>query len=152
MPEVVFGLGKTAPQITEIVKALQGAGQSALATRVEPEVAEKVLAEIPGGDYERASRLLWFGDAEVPIVGKGRVAVVSAGTADPPAAAEAVGVSRRFGNETEWLKDVGVAGLHRLLSSVEALREARILIVVAVHMMATPLKPASRHLQYVQYV
>ena len=131
LPEVIFGLGKTAPQIVEVVRALSGAGQSALATRVEPGIAAEVISEIPTGDYDADARLLWFGEGEVPVIGKGTVAVISAGTADSPVAAEAVGVSRRFGNKTEWVKDVGVAGLHRLLASMDTLRGARVLIVVA---------------------
>ena len=57
--------------------------------------------------------------------------VVCAGTAALPVATEAVGVAHRFGNEVELLKDVGVAGIHRLLASEEVLRQARVLIVVA---------------------
>jgi NCAIR mutase (PurE)-related protein len=57
--------------------------------------------------------------------------VVSAGTADYPVAAEAIGVARRFGNKVDLLQDVGVAGIHRLLASQETLRAARVLIVVA---------------------
>jgi NCAIR mutase (PurE)-related protein len=67
----------------------------------------------------------------VAIVGKGSIAVVSAGTADLPVAAEAAAVARRFGNKVETLADVGVAGIHRLLASSEVLRSARVLIVVA---------------------
>jgi len=57
--------------------------------------------------------------------------VISAGTADQPVAAEAAGVAERFGNRVEFLQDVGVAGIHRLLASEEVLRSARVLIVVA---------------------
>jgi len=67
----------------------------------------------------------------VPVVGKGLLLVVSAGTSDLPVAAEAAGVARRFGNRVELLADVGVAGLHRLLASSAQLRQARVLIVVA---------------------
>ena len=131
LPEVVFGPGKTAEQIAEIVRVLLGEGQSVLATRVETDVAEAVLREIPGCEYDPASRLLWYGPAEVPIVGKGTVAVVAAGTSDSPVSLEAAGVARRFGNRVETLFDVGVAGLHRLLASSEVLRASRVLIVVA---------------------
>lgn len=131
MPEVVFGLGKTPAQIADAVRALRGAGQSVLATRVPDDVAAQVLAEVPGGDYDSEARLLWFGPPESPLEGKGIVAVVSAGTADRPVAAEAAGVARRFGNKVEELADVGVAGIHRLLASSELLRQARVLVVVA---------------------
>jgi len=64
-------------------------------------------------------------------VGKGTIAVVSAGTADLPVATEAATVARCFGNEVEVLGDVGVAGIHRLLAANDLLRSARVLIVVA---------------------
>jgi len=131
MPEVVFGEGKTVEQIIEVVSVLAEAGESALVTRVSPDVAEAVQAGLSGSEYDAEGRLLWFGPAEVPVVGKGTVVVVTAGTADLPVAHEAVGVARRFGNKVELLADVGVAGVHRLLASVEQLRSARVLIVVA---------------------
>jgi hypothetical protein len=118
-------------QIVEVVCALADSGEPVLVTRVEPEVARAVGEQLPGGDYDAAGRLLWFGPAEVPVTGKGTVAVVTAGTADLPVAAEATGVARRFGNKVELLQDVGVAGVHRLLASIELLRAARVLIVVA---------------------
>ena len=131
LPEVVFGPGKSVEQIIEVVRALADSGESALVTRVEPEVARAVGDQLPGAEYDAAGRLLWFGPAEVPVTGKGTVAVVTAGTADLPVAAEAAGVAWRFGNKVELLQDVGVAGVHRLLASVELLRAARVLIVVA---------------------
>lgn len=131
LPEVVYAPGKSAAQIVEIVRALRGAGQDVLATRVEPEVASIVCGALEGGDHDPEARLLWFGPAEVAPVGAGTIAVVCAGTSDLPVATEAAGVARRFGNKVELLVDVGVAGLHRLLASSEVLRSARVLIVVA---------------------
>jgi len=131
LPEVVFGLGKTAEQIASVVRVLREADQSVLVTRVEVEQAEQVLAELPGGEHDPVARLLWYGPAEVATLGKGTIAVVTAGTADFPVAAEAAGVAARFGNKVEVLRDVGVAGLHRLLASHATLRAARVLIVVA---------------------
>ncbi|MBW2241362.1 MAG: nickel pincer cofactor biosynthesis protein LarB [Deltaproteobacteria bacterium] len=131
LPEVIFGLGKEPGQIAEIARALVSAGQSALATRIEPAVAQRVLALLPGGDYDEAARLLWFGPAEPEIQGKGTIAVVCAGTSDLPVAREAAGVAGRFGNKVELLADVGVAGLHRLLGESRLLRSARVVIAVA---------------------
>ena len=131
LPEVIFGPGKTAVQIVEIVRVLQDSGESVLVTRLEAEMADAVRRVLSDGEYDPVARILWFGPAEVPVVGKGTVAVVTAGTADLPVAAEAAGVARRFGNEVDLLQDVGVAGVHRLLASVERLRAARVLIVVA---------------------
>ncbi len=129
--EVVFGPGKTPEQIIEIVRTLADAGESVLITRMEPEEAARVQEGLPGGDYDPAARILWYGPAEVPVTGKGTIAIVSAGTSDGPVAAEAAAVARRLGNKVELLQDVGVAGVHRLLASVDVLRAARVLIVVA---------------------
>jgi NCAIR mutase (PurE)-related protein len=131
LPEVVFAPGKTPDQIAGIARALREAQQDVLATRVEPEVARAVCEQLGAGEYEPLARTLWFGPSEVPPTGKGTVAIVSAGTADGAVAAEAASVARRFGNKTECVLDVGVAGLHRLLASNEVLRAARVLVVVA---------------------
>jgi len=131
LPEVVYAPGKTPEQIAEIVSALRRSGQPVLATRVSAKCAESVAERIGGGEYDAEARLLWFGPAEVALVGKGTIAVVCAGTSDLPVASEAVGVARRFGNKVDFLVDVGVAGLHRLLASSEVIRAARVIIVVA---------------------
>lgn len=131
IPEVVFGQGKTAGQIAEIVAALRDAGQDVLVTRVEEPVASDVRSRVADGRYDALSRILHYGREEVEIIGKGTIAVVCAGTADLPVATEAALVAQRFGNRVEMLRDVGVAGIHRLLASVDVLREARVLIVVA---------------------
>jgi NCAIR mutase (PurE)-related protein len=131
LPEVVYAPGKSAEQIAAIAAALRGSGQDVLVTRVEPELARALAPRIEGAAYDARARLLWLGPEEVPVVGHGTIAVVCAGTADVPVAAEALGVARRFGNRTAELFDVGVAGLHRLLASNEVLRAARVLVVVA---------------------
>jgi NCAIR mutase (PurE)-related protein len=131
LPEVVYAPGKTAAQIAAIARALREAGQDVLVTRVEPGLAAELAAELAGAGYDERARLLWLGPDPVPVVGKGTIAVVCAGTADVPVAAEAAGAARRFGNRVEALFDVGVAGLHRLLASSEVLRSARVLVVVA---------------------
>ena len=131
LPEVIYGPGKTPAQITEIVRTLQAAGQPALATRIEADVAREVLGAIPDGEYTADARILWFGPEEVPPLGIGTIAVVCAGTSDLPVAREALEVARRFGNKAELVADVGVAGLHRLLAATDVLRNARVLIVVA---------------------
>jgi NCAIR mutase (PurE)-related protein len=113
------------------MRALADSGQDVLVTRVDPGVAAELERELPGAAYEPLGRLLWLGPEPVALQGRGTIAVVCAGTADLPVAAEAAGVARRFGNAVETLHDVGVAGIHRLLASNALLREARVLIVVA---------------------
>lgn len=131
IPEVIYGGQKTTEQIVESARALRQAGQDVLVTRVDPDKAPHVLGRLPEAEYDALSRLVWIGSAEPAIQGKGSVLVISAGSADLPVASEAAQVARRFGNKVELLQDVGVAGLHRLLASIELIRAARVLIVVA---------------------
>ncbi len=131
IPEVIFGQGKTPEQIVGAARALRQAGQPVLVTRVGEGQAAAILETLPDADYHPVARTLWLGPGEVPVTGKGTLLVVSAGSADRPVATEACEVARRFGNKVELLEDVGVAGIHRLLASLEQLRAARVLIVVA---------------------
>ncbi len=131
IPEVVFGQGKTVHQIVGAAEALRSAGQSVLVTRVDPEQVAAIQEALPGAEHHADARTLWLGPDEVRIQGKGTVLVVSAGSADRPVASEACEVARRFGNPVELIEDVGVAGIHRLFASLDRLRAARVLIVVA---------------------
>lgn len=131
IPEVIYGGAKSAEQIIDAAGALRQAEQDVLVTRVEAEKATRILGRLPEADYDPVARLLWIGPDEPTIQGKGTVLVISAGSADLPVASEAVQVARRFGNEVEFLQDVGVSGLHRLLASLSLIRAARVLIVVA---------------------
>ncbi len=131
LPEVVYGGAKTAPQIVDALRALTAHGQLALATRVGPELAAEVRALLPECEYVPEARLLSLGPAPETRAGLGNVLVVCAGTADLPVAREAFELARRFGNKVELLADVGVAGVHRLLASLELLRAARVVIAVA---------------------
>ncbi len=131
IPEVVYGASKTVEQILEASNALIQAGQDVLVTRVDEDKGRAVLEQLPSAEYDATAKLVWLGPREPAIRGKGTILVISAGTADLPVAAEATEVARRFGNKVELLQDVGVAGLHRLLSSLDLIRAARVLIVVA---------------------
>jgi NCAIR mutase (PurE)-related protein len=131
IPEVVYGGEKSPEQIVEAARALRQVGQDVLVTRVDSEKAATILAQLSDAQYDASARLVWIGSDEPAIRGLGTILVISAGSADLPVAAEAVQVARRFGNKVEFLQDVGVAGLHRLLGSLSLIREARVLIVVA---------------------
>jgi len=129
-PEVVFGQGKTPPQIESIVQKLAEASHAVLVTRVEPEAAADIQSRMPELAYHPLARcLLWQGSTELHTGGK--VCVVSAGTSDMPVAEEAAVTAEVMGNHVERIYDVGVAGLHRLLASLERLQQAEVLIVVA---------------------
>ena len=131
IPEVIYGAEKTPQQVVEIAIALRQVGQDVLVTRVDAEKAAQIVTELPEAEYDPVARLIWIGPDVVALRGKGKILVVSAGTADLPVAAEAQQVARRFGNEVEMIQDVGVAGLHRLLAATDRIRAARVLIVVA---------------------
>ena len=130
MPEVIYGAGKTAAQIAAIMRALNAAGQNAFATRVTPEQAAAVRAELPGAVYRAEARILTCDVAPLPER-KGKVAVLCAGTSDISVAEEAAITAERLGAEVERVFDVGVAGLHRLLSRLERFVDARAIVVVA---------------------
>jgi len=128
-PEVVYGPGKTAEEIAAIVSALLARNTGpVLATRVGEADARPVLAAVPGGHHDPAARLLvWRPAASGPFA----IAVVTAGTSDGPVAAEAAAVARALGLAVTVIRDVGVAGIHRLLAETERLRAADAVIVVA---------------------
>ncbi|MEB3369139.1 nickel pincer cofactor biosynthesis protein LarB [Saccharopolyspora mangrovi] len=127
LPEVVYGPGKRPEEITGIVTELLARSSGpVLVTRVEPEVAEAV--EVPGGSYDETARLLVWR----PAAGRDfRLCVATAGTSDWPVAAEAEAVAAAIGLRTHVVRDVGVAGIHRLLAASEDLRQADAVIVVA---------------------
>jgi NCAIR mutase (PurE)-related protein len=132
-PEVIFGQGKAPAHIAEIARALYVRHQRVLVTRVAPEVAQAVVAALPGLPvrYAPIARALVIEDRPAPVRGQGTVLIVAAGTSDLPVAEEAALTASLYGNPVERLTDVGVAGLHRLLAHREQLRAARVLIVVA---------------------
>ena len=129
-PEVVFGRGKTASQIVAIVKRMLPHKHNILITRTEKQVFSRIKKIAAAARfYEESGTVVILKDKEVR--GKGTVLVVSAGTADIPVAQEAVVTAQAMGNRVETLFDVGVAGLHRLLSARDRLLGARVVIVTA---------------------
>ncbi len=131
-PEAVLGEGKTPEQVHGVLEALFEAGEVALATRVSARMAEFLNQNLGamGGVYDPESRCFYMPRPK-PVRRRGRIAVVSAGTSDGPVAAEAALTATLMGHEVDRVNDVGVAGLHRILSQVERLRSAQVIIVVA---------------------
>jgi len=129
-PEVVFGLGKTAEHVIAIAGRLLDREGNVLITRVSPETAARVVGELPGAEYFPLSGAIRFWRNQTRT-GKGRVAVVCAGTSDLPVAEEARVTLETMGNEVDEINDVGVAGFHRLVASSQRLAEARVVIVCA---------------------
>jgi pyridinium-3,5-biscarboxylic acid mononucleotide synthase len=130
VPEVVFAQGKTPEQVTLISEKLLENSRNVLITRASRECADAVLSKLECGEYFPLSRAIRFW-RDRTITGKGKIGVVCAGTSDMPVAEEARLTAEVMGNEVVTINDVGVAGIHRLMSSRERLAEARILIVCA---------------------
>ncbi|NOX51334.1 MAG: nickel pincer cofactor biosynthesis protein LarB [Gammaproteobacteria bacterium] len=128
--EVVFGSGKTAEQISDIISAMLDHGSNVLVTRIEAD-KYKALTGLPTfSTYDPATAMLSCVQTKVSQP-QTSIAVVSAGTSDMKVAEEAAITAEFFGNRVLRVYDVGVAGLHRLLARLDELRQARVLIVVA---------------------
>ena len=131
VPEVILGQGKTAAQIAAIAQRLVATGQHVLVTRLDADKAAAVHTLVPALRYYAAGRVAALGQSPSPPPEQGTLLVVAAGTADLPVAEEAAVSAELLGNRVERLYDVGVAGLHRLLASLDQLRAASVVIVVA---------------------
>ena len=127
--EVLFGQGKTAEQIGGIVEALAAKGAcNILITRMDEKKAAALEGRFPLR-YDPVPHLGVAYPREIPLVGS--VVVASGGTSDIPVCEEAAQTAEALGSQVIRLYDVGVAGLHRLLSKVDTLARARVVIAVA---------------------
>ena len=130
LPEVVFCAGKTTEQLVAICDGLQRQSGGFLGTRATEAQADALMKRFPQARWNPLARTMVLPaerDATIP----GPVLVVSAGTSDLPVSEEAVEVALASGLAVERLTDVGVAGIHRLLSASEVLHRAAVIIVVA---------------------
>jgi hypothetical protein len=131
VPEVVLGEGKSAEQIVGVATELIRAGQRVLVTRLSAEKAAEVRTHLPVLEYVAPARIAKY-RSDVPAPASSDfVAVVTAGTSDIPVAEEAVETLQMCDVRVERIYDAGVAGLHRITSQLERLRQASALIVVA---------------------
>jgi NCAIR mutase (PurE)-related protein len=131
-PEVVYCPGKTADQVSEICARLGALGDGLLATRADEEVRRRLAQEHPRIEINDLAGTAYLPpDEPVEVKVRGAVLIVTAGTSDLPVAEEAAIAARAMGNPVRRLDDVGVAGIHRVLSGREELRQAAVIIVVA---------------------
>ena len=132
--EVIYGAGKTAEQILTITQKLLSLEQTVLITRMDEKKAETVIDELKKlkifYDYDSISSSCVVGKYP-EITGIGKVAVVTAGTSDQRVSKEAIMTLRALGNDVIEINDVGVAGLHRLMSRIDEIREATVVIAIA---------------------
>src|SRR5689334_606299 len=129
-PEVILGLGKTPAQIAAIAQSILSRGRPLLVTRAQPEAYEAVCAIAPAAIYHANARAITLANGEVPA-GKGTIVIACAGTSDLHVAEEAAVTAEIMGNTIDRLYDVGVAGIHRILSEQRRIQSARAIIVVA---------------------
>jgi NCAIR mutase (PurE)-related protein len=129
VPEVIYGAGKTADQVSDIMRSILARSPLALATRVDAATGEAVRRQVPEAEYYPQARML-VADRE-PLEQVGNVAVVTAGTSDMHVAEEAALTAATLGNHVTRVYDVGVAGLNRLIGAIPDVRAARTVVVVA---------------------
>ena len=128
--EVIYGAGKTPEQIIGIIDTMKKNGQERiLITRLLPEAAENIT-KIHSLTYYENAKIGLVGDIPTPD-GIGKIVVATGGTSDIPVAEEAALTAEILGNEVTRLYDVGVAGLHRLLSHIEEIMSASVIIAIA---------------------
>jgi NCAIR mutase (PurE)-related protein len=131
VPEVVWGLGKTPEQIAAILQRMYEQNGLAMATRISPAVAQVVRSHLPGCElaYDPLGETLVLGTPTVRHAGL--VGVITAGTADQKVAQEALVTLRYLGFQSQSFRDVGVAGIQRLLQRWPEIQTCDVLIVVA---------------------
>ncbi len=130
-PEVIFGQGKTADQITGIIEKILVQEQIVLVTRLDADKAEAIIEVFPDAEYHPEARMVIISHTDIPVTGNGTILTISAGTSDIPVAQEACLTARAMGNTVESIFDVGVSGIHRLFNHKETIEAAAVLIVVA---------------------
>jgi NCAIR mutase (PurE)-related protein len=130
-PETIYCAGKTPEQIAGIFQCLAQKSCNILGTRASKEAFDMVQEILPEAQYYALPRLIVVNQQPLEKINSGTILVVSAGTSDLPVAQEAGMTAELLGNKVEYLNDVGVAGIHRLLAKVEILRQANVVIVVA---------------------
>lgn len=129
--EVIYGAGKTPTQLVEIATAILQRDERLLITRITGDGAGAMLESFSDATHHVDAGCLTIDRSTDESEPEGNVLVLSAGTSDRGVAEEAVVTARHLGAKVEHIADVGVAGLHRLLSHTERLRAARVLVVVA---------------------
>ncbi len=129
-PEIIFGLGKTEEQILKISREIIKKGGNLLITKVETKVFDNLKKKIPKAHYNSLAKVVYL-KQQKPVSGKGKIAIITAGTSDIPVAEEAVVTCDILGNEADKIYDVGVAGIHRLFGEFERIKQARVIITVA---------------------
>lgn len=132
-PEVVFCQGKKDDFLKEIFLRLYKTNGEVMGTRASAKQAQLVKSVLSNAKYDEVSRIISVKNEEKSAEKKliGNIAVCTAGTADIPVAEEAAKTAEFFGSKVSRVYDVGVSGIHRLLSKVDVLNEANCVVAIA---------------------
>ncbi len=130
-PETIYGAGKTPEQASSIAKALiDGGSPCVMVSRCDAAMAERLMKDFNSASYNAVARICVIGKPPEPSPNS-RVCVITAGTSDVPVAEEAALTAEIHGSRVDRVYDVGVAGIHRLLSRLDVIGKARAVVVVA---------------------
>lgn len=130
VPEIIYGAGKSADQIIGIIDKMKETGQdTVIITRIDAAKAEAVSGK-HDIEYNAEGRIAVCGSYPEPD-GMGTILIATGGTSDIPVAEEAAVTARALGNEVKCIYDVGVAGIHRLLSHTDDIMSASVIIAIA---------------------
>jgi pyridinium-3,5-biscarboxylic acid mononucleotide synthase len=130
MPEVIYCEGKTLDQVVGITGRMLKAGSDVLATRASESIYKAIRKLDKRAVYHKASRAIVLQQRKKPAT-QGFILVLTAGTSDIPVAEEAAVTAEMLGSSVQTVYDVGVAGIHRILSKQDILDSARVIVVVA---------------------
>lgn len=129
--EAVYCEGKTPEQVAAIIDKMREKNSTVLGTRASAEVFQHVKTVVPEAVYYSDVRMIVVKTKKEELRTEKVIAVVTAGTSDIPIAEEAAITAESMGNPVDRIYDVGVAGIHRLLSKMDRLQAANVLIVIA---------------------
>lgn len=130
-PEVIYCEGKSDEHILGIIEKMNEKESNILGTRCNKETFEKISKIYSHAEYDELSRILKIENEKINMDGKGTILIVTGGTSDISVADEAYHTALFLGNKVERLYDVGVAGIHRLLSKRHIIEKARVIVAVA---------------------
>lgn len=130
VPEVIYGLHKTPDQVLQAFTSIAENGSNVLATRISNAVCQVLNANFEGVEFSETAELAMLKQKPVVQIDS-LIGVITAGTSDLRVAEEAALTAEFFGSSVVRINDVGVAGIHRLISRLDLLKQCRVLVVVA---------------------
>jgi len=128
-PEVIYGETKTPEHSAKIAKKIYDNSNIFLITRTNDETYQEVLKYIPEAKFDSTAKMIWSSKKKIKL--NGSVSIVSAGTSDIPIAKEVEITASLLGAKVKLINDVGVTGIHRILSKIEIIKKSDCIVVVA---------------------